>query len=444
MSNMQNIFGTDGVRGRANTGYITPLNATKLAISVVNYLLDSDHKSVNSKFTVVLGKDTRLSGYMLEPALTAGFIAAGADVILLGPMPTPGVAFLTRSLRADLGVVISASHNPYYDNGIKFFNSKGYKISPDDEKKISEIFHGEQRLASPDHMGKAKRLDDAAGRYIEFAKSSFPRDLSLTGMKIVIDTANGAAYKIAPKIFWELGAEITTIGNDPNGLNINEKCGATHTEALSNVVLEQKADIGIALDGDADRLIVVDEHGKVLDGDYIIAAISTHWKHTNRLKSKSVITTIMSNMALEEYLESQGLELARSNVGDKYVLEKMIELRANIGGEKSGHIIPIDYSSTGDGSVAALQILAYLKQNNLKSSEIRKLYNPYPQDFLNIKLSENFKQSEFNKLVEKASVILGNSGRLIVRKSGTEPLIRVMIESNSSKLNSHIMQIFQS
>ena len=427
----KNIFGTDGVRGRANEGYITPENAMKLAVSVVNYYLSNNHETVNNKFTVVIGKDTRLSGYMLEPALTSGFIAAGADVFLLGPIPTPAVAFMTKSLRADLGVVISASHNPYQDNGIKFFNSNGFKISPEDEIKISEIFFENQKLASPDHMGKAKRLDDAAGRYIEFAKNSFPKNLSLNGMKIVVDTSNGAAYKIAPLVFWELGAEVIKIGNNPDGLNINKNCGATDTALLQKTVIETKADIGIALDGDADRLIVVDENGEVLDGDYVIAAIATDWKNSGKLSNDKVVATKMSNLGMEKYLESIGLELVRSDVGDKYVLEKMLEIGSNIGGEKSGHVIPIDYSSTGDGTVSALQILAYLQKNNLKPSSIRKLFISYPQIFKNTSKDIDLNDPNISKVLNEVENDLGENGRIIIRKSGTEKITRIMIESIS-------------
>ena len=427
---MKNIFGTDGVRGRANEGYITPENAMKLAIAVVNYYFSVNHKTVNNKFTVVIGKDTRLSGYMLEPALTAGFIAAGADVILLGPIPTPAVAFMTRSLRADLGVVISASHNPYYDNGIKFFNSDGFKISQNDEVEISRMFHNDPKLISTEYMGKAKRLDDAVGRYVEFVKSSFSKNLSLSGLKIVLDTANGAAYKIAPQVFWELGAEIIKIGDNPDGLNINQNCGATHTELLQKTVIENQADIGIALDGDADRLIVVDECGEVVDGDYLIAAIATDWKSSGKLHTNDVVATTMSNLGMEKYLNSIGLNLVRSDVGDKYVLQKMLEIGSSVGGEKSGHIIPIDYSSTGDGCISALQVLAYLQKTKSKTSDIRKLYRPYPQILKNIKKLLDLTDPIISTCISKIeNEILGNSGRIIVRKSGTEPITRVMIES---------------
>ncbi len=430
---MSNIFGTDGIRNKANEGYITPENVMKLAVAVVNYYKSINHQSVNNKFTVVIGKDTRLSGYMLEPALTAGFVAAGANVDLLGPIPTPGVAFMTRSLRADLGVVISASHNPYYDNGIKFFNSNGFKISQNDELKISEIFNSDQVLSSSESMGKARRIDDAAGRYVEFVKSSFPKNLSLSGLKIIVDTANGAAYKIAPQIFWELGAEIIKIGDNPNGTNINQDCGATHTELLQKYVLENKADIGIALDGDADRLIVIDEEGEIVDGDYIIAAIAKDWKESGKLRGNNIVATTMTNLAMEKYLNSIGLNLIRSDVGDKYVLQKMMEIGTNIGGEKSGHIIPIDFSTTGDGCVSALQILAYIKKSEIKTSSIRKLYKPYPQIIKNIPKILDLNDTKIINLVNEVKNILKDKGRIIIRKSGTEPITRIMIEAENEK-----------
>lgn len=430
---MDNIFGTDGIRNRANEGYITPENVMKLAISVVNYYQSINHQSVNNKFTVVIGKDTRLSGYMLEPSLTAGFVAAGANVDLLGPIPTPAVAFMTRSLRADLGVVISASHNPYYDNGIKFFNSSGFKISQKDELEISKIFNSKQTLSSTENMGKARRIDDAAGRYVEFVKSSFPKKLSLSGLKIVVDTANGAAYKIAPQIFWELGAEVIKIGDNPNGININQNCGATHTELLQENVLENKADLGIALDGDADRLIVIDELGEVVDGDYLIAAIAKDWKESGKLRGNNIVTTTMTNFAMEEYLNSIGLNLIRSDVGDKYVLQKMLEIGANIGGEKSGHIIPIDFSTTGDGCVSALQILAYIKKSGIRTSDIRKLYTPYPQIMKNIPKILDLNDVKVVDIINKLKVILKGKGRIIIRKSGTEPITRIMLEAENEK-----------
>lgn len=427
-----NIFGTDGIRGLANSGYITPHNIMKLAVAAVNTYVCKNHQTVNSKFTVVVGKDTRLSGYMLESALTAGFISAGADVVLLGPVPTPAVAFLTRSLRADLGVVISASHNPYQDNGIKFFNSNGFKISLSDEIKISEMFDCEQKLAKPDLMGKASRLEDTNGRYIEFVKNSFPKNMTLFGMKIVIDAANGSAYRIAPQIFWELGAEITTIGTEPNGVNINKGCGATDLSALQKKVVEIEADVGIALDGDADRIIVVDELGEIVDGDYVLAAIATNWRNTKKLTSDKIVATKVSNIGLEKYLETIGLKLERADVGDKHVMEKMLEVGSNLGGEKSGHIIPTDYASTGDGIVAALQVLAYLKKEQKRASAIRALYVPYPQVFKNILKEIDVKSSVTIDLIDKIEKkILKKEGRILIRKSGTENITRLMVEATN-------------
>ena len=440
---MTNIFGTDGVRGRANEGYITPNNAMKLAAAAVNYYASAGHQSVNGKFTVVIGKDTRLSGYMLEPALTAGFISAGADVVLLGPIPTPAVASMTRSLRADLGVVISASHNPFHDNGIKFFNSRGFKISMQDEFAISHIFSEHPNLASGEHMGKAKRLDDAAGRYVEFVKSSFPRNLSLSEFRIVVDTANGAAYKIAPQVLWELGADIVRVGDVPDGLNINRNCGATHTELLQRTVIEHRADIGIALDGDADRLIVVDECGEVVDGDFLIAAIATNWAHTGKLQGNNIVTTTMSNLAMEKYLNSQELKLLRSDVGDKYVIQKMLETNANVGGEKSGHIILSDYATTGDGCIAALQVLAYLIETKSKASEMRKFYTPYPQVMRNVPGSLDLEDPAISNVISKIqNEVLKEAGRIIARKSGTEPLTRVMFEAKSESKLQQAVEMF--
>jgi phosphoglucosamine mutase len=424
-----NIFGTDGVRGFANSGVITPDGAIKLAISAVKHF-----KKGRGDFTVVIGKDTRLSGYMLEPALTSGFIAAGADVRLLGPIPTPAVSVITRTLRADLGVVISASHNPYKDNGIKFFNNRGFKISQEDEEKITEFFFGEMELVGPEKMGKAKRIDDIDGRYVEFVKSSFMRNLTLAGMRIVVDCANGAAYKVAPEVFWELGAEVIAIGDEPDGLNINEGCGATDTRLLQEMVVSHKADIGFAIDGDADRIIVVDERGNVIDGDYVIAVIATDWKNRGKLKGGKVVATTMSNMALEKYLDSKGIELIRSEVGDKYVIERMIEVGSNLGGEKSGHIIPFDYSTTGDSLVSALQVLNFLASNNKKASHIQNLYKPYPQVFKNLNKEVDIHSDHVkNAIFSIENEVLQDGGRLIVRKSGTENVIRIMVESKNEE-----------
>ena len=420
-----NIFGTDGIRGKANEGYITPGNATKLAITVTNYYRSKSISWANNKFTVVIGKDTRLSGYMLEPALTAGFIAAGADVILLGPIPTPAVAFLTRSLRADLGVVISASHNPYQDNGIKFNDANGYKISIEDELSISGLFFKESKLVTHDHMGKARRLDDATGRYIEFIKSTFPKNLTLYNIRIVLDTANGAAYKILPQVLWELGAEVICIGNSPSGLNINKECGAIDTKKLQERVVQEQASIGIAVDGDADRLVAVDEKGEIIDGDYIIAAIATDWKAQNKLKNNTVVVTQMSNSVLEKYFNSIGIKMYYAPIGDKNVVAKMLEVKTNLGGEKNGHIILLDYATSGDGSISALQILSYIVKYKIQPSEIRKLFMPLPQVVINIAGDQDVE----NTVTEiKRKLQRPNEARVLVRKSGTENLWRVMIE----------------
>ena len=427
-----NIFGTDGIRDKANEGYITPENVTKLAIAATNYYKKKNMESANNRFTVVIGKDTRLSGYMLESALTAGFIAAGADVVLLGPIPTPGVAFLTRSLRADLGVVISASHNPYYDNGIKFNDYKGFKISKEDELNISKLFFGQSELADISHMGKAKRLDDAAGRYIEFVKSTFPKNFRLDGVKIVVDTANGAAYKVLPSILWELGADVISIGNNPNGVNINEKCGATNPETLQILVTKVQADIGIAVDGDADRLIVVDELGKIIDGDYIIAAVASEWRKEGKLKNNIIVATQMSNSGLIKFLNNLDIKVELSDVGDKHVVQKMIEFNANLGGEKNGHIILLDHAASGDGSIAALQILSYIIKHNIKTSNIAKLFKTIPQRLFNISFEKNI-----DDLIKNIKRQLKNpeKARIVIRKSGTEKLWRIMIETNEDLNN---------
>ncbi|MDR2458474.1 MAG: phosphoglucosamine mutase [Holosporales bacterium] len=427
-----NIFGTDGVRGRANEGLITPDSAMRLAVAVTSYYQRKCHsKEADYKFTVVIGKDTRLSGYMLEPALTSGFIAAGANVILLGPIPTPGVAYMTKSLRANLGVVISASHNPYHDNGIKFFNADGFKVTMEDEDGISNAYWQPLTLTKTEFMGKAWRLDDAAGRYVEFTKGSFPKELNLSGMKIVVDTANGAAYKVAPQVLWEFGADIIKIGNTPDGLNINDGYGVMDTSRLQEEVLKHKACIGIAFDGDADRVAIVDETGELIDGDYLISTIATSWLNSGRLRGNAVVATIMTNLAMERYLDSIGINLVRTDVGDKHVMQKMIEIGANVGGEQSGHIITGDYSTTGDGIVSALQILAYLKSMGVQASTIKKLYTPCPSIIKNIPLDLSCSLDKYREAGER---IVGHAGRIIVRKSGTEQFVRVLIEATSTDL----------
>ena len=375
------FFGTDGIRGTANTEPMTPETALKVAMAVGECFHNGTHKHL-----VVIGKDTRLSGYMLEPALTAGFITMGMDVVLVGPLPTPAIAMLTRSLRADIGVVISASHNPYADNGIKLFGRDGYKLSDELETKIEQVLgKGPGRRALPAELGRARRLDDAGGRYIEFVKQSFPRGLRLDGMRVVVDCAHGAAYKVAPTVFWELGAEVFSIGVAPDGLNINRDCGALAPEQMRQEVLARRADIGIALDGDADRLIVCDERGEILDGDQLMALIAIHLARGERLAGDALVATVMSNLGLERCLSGQGIGLHRTAVGDRYVVEKMRSLGCNLGGEQSGHIILTDYATTGDGLIAALQVLAAIVETGKRASEVCRLFEPVPQLLRNVR-----------------------------------------------------------
>mgnify|MGYP001167644428 FL=1 len=434
---MKKLFGTDGIRGIANKNPMTAEVALRVALAVGKRFPKGSHGR-----KIVIGKDTRLSGYMLEPALTAGFISMGMNVVLLGPLPTPAVALLTRSLRADLGVVISASHNHYQDNGIKFFDRQGYKFSDAVEKKIEENFNTFKQtdLIQSEKLGKAYRLDDAQGRYIEFVKNTFPKDLRLDGLKIVVDCANGAAYKIAPTVFWELGADVIPIGTEPNGFNINKGCGALDTRKLCQKVLKEKADLGIALDGDADRIIVVDEKGKRLDGDKILAIIAQQLKKDKKLRGSGVVGTVMSNMALENYLKEQDLKLYRSKVGDRYVVSTMKQKGCNVGGESSGHIILNDCGTTGDGTVAALQMLAAIKRSGMSVSEAGKIFQAFPQLTKNVPLNGNIvlKQKKIEKVLKQAKLELGRNGRLIVRPSGTEPLLRITAESESSAVNTRV------
>jgi phosphoglucosamine mutase len=386
---------------------------------------------------VVIGKDTRLSGYMLEPALTAGFISLGFDVCLVGPMPTPAVAMLTRSLRADLGVMISASHNPFEDNGIKIFGADGYKLSDELEKKIEALIENPQwNRAMPENLGHAMRLEDARGRYIEFAKNTFPKKMRLEGLKIVLDCANGAAYKVAPTVLWELGAKVIPIGVTPDGININHQCGAMHPEVLSKAVLEHQADLGIALDGDADRIMMVDEKGRLVDGDQIMTLIAKFFHETNKLKGNGVVGTIMSNLGMERYLNAMNLDLIRAKVGDRYVMEKMVEGHYNVGGEQSGHIILTDYTTTGDGLIAALQTLAVLIEQNKPISEVCHVFDPVPQYMLNVRFtSDNPLQSQkVQDVIRENEARILSKGRLVIRPSGTEPVIRIMAEGEDEKL----------
>ncbi|PWJ78359.1 phosphoglucosamine mutase [Pseudaminobacter salicylatoxidans] len=392
----------------------------------------------NHRHRVVLGKDTRLSGYMIENALVAGFCAAGMDVFLLGPVPTPAVAMLARSLRADIGVMISASHNPYYDNGIKLFGPDGYKLSDEIEMRIEALLDQDIdiALADADALGRAKRIDGVHDRYIEFAKRTLPRSMSLSGLRIVIDCANGAAYKVAPAALWELGAEVIAIHDDPNGFNINEECGSTHPESLARKVHEVRADIGIALDGDADRMVIVDEKGNVVDGDQILALIGEAWHQSGHLAGGGVVATVMSNLGLERFLDGIGLQLHRTKVGDRYVVEHMRAHGLNVGGEQSGHIVLSNFSTTGDGLVSALQVLACVKRQNKPVSELCSKFEPVPQLLKNVRFSggKPLEAAPVKAAIEEARNRLGQSGRLVIRPSGTEPLIRVMAEGDDPKL----------
>jgi len=426
------LFGTDGIRGTANSEPMTPETALKVAMAVGESLHNGTHKHL-----VVIGKDTRLSGYMLEPALTAGFITMGMDVVLVGPLPTPAIAMLTRSLRADIGVVISASHNPFGDNGIKLFGPDGYKLSDDFEARIeAAMSKGPTRRAAPSDLGRAKRLDDAGGRYIEFVKQSFPKGLRLDGLRVVVDCAHGAAYKVAPTVFWELGAEVFPIAVSPDGFNINRECGALAPENMRREVLARRADIGIALDGDADRLIVADERGVILDGDQLMALIATKLAQGRRLAGGALVATIMSNLGLEHYLAGQSIGLHRTGVGDRYVVEKMRSLGCNLGGEQSGHIILSDYATTGDGLIAALQVLAAIVETGRQASEVCRVFEPVPQLLRNVRFGNGrpLEAARVKRAIAAAETRLGAKGRLVIRNSGTEPVIRVMAQGEDEVL----------
>lgn len=437
------IFGTDGVRGEANTGPMTPDMILKLGIATGHHFLEcaKGGRAGHPRFTIVIGKDTRLSGYMVESALVSGFVAMGIDVIQLGPIPTPGVAILTRSLRADLGVMISASHNPYTDNGIKFFKRNGQKISAEDEKAIETYMVHQPTLAPSFAFGKAKRLDDAVGRYIEFIKATFPRGQRLEGLRIVLDSANGAAYKVAPRVLWELGADVISICDDPQGDNINARCGATHPEFLSLKVLEHEAHLGIALDGDADRVIFSDEKGMIIDGDQVMAAIASRWHDRGLLRGHGVVATVMSNLGLERFLNEKGITVHRAAVGDRNVALMMQDLGCNLGGEQSGHIVLSDYCTTGDGIIAALQILCLIKEKNQPASDVLNVFTPVPQKLHNIKLKKPFDQMDplLEEAIGRARNRLGSKGRVLVRPSGTEPLMRLMVQGDDEVLLTTIL-----
>jgi phosphoglucosamine mutase len=426
-------FGTDGIRGRVNTAKLTPEVAMKAGMAAGRIFTRGEHRH-----RVVIGKDTRLSGYMIESALVSGFTAVGMDVFQFGPLPTPAVAMLTRSLRADLGVMITASHNPFEDNGIKFFGPDGQKLSDEVEMEIEQLMDAglAQGLAPSARIGRAKRIDDSQARYIEFAKRTFPRNLRLEGLRIVIDCAHGAAYKVAPEVLWELGADIVPLGVTPDGTNINLDCGSTAPQAMCNKVREMRADFGIALDGDADRVVMADEKGNIIDGDQILALIAQSWSKNDKLKGGGVVGTVMSNAGLDRYLQTLGLTLGRSAVGDRYVLEEMAKGGFNVGGEQSGHIILSDFATTGDGLVAALQVLAVLAQEGKPASQAAHLYNPLPQVLENVRFKKGspLDDDKVKSSIADGNARLGSSGRILVRKSGTEPLIRVMAEGDDEKL----------
>jgi phosphoglucosamine mutase len=432
------LFGTDGIRGRANIHPMTAETALRLGQAAGLMFTRGSHRH-----QVLIGKDTRLSGYMIEQALTAGFLGAGMDVVLAGPLPTPAIAMLTRSLRADLGVMISASHNPYEDNGIKLFGPDGVKLSDAHEAEIEALMASDLRtqLASPDKLGRARRLNDAAGRYVEGVKSTFPKGLRLDGLKIVVDCAHGAAYRVAPTALWELGANVIPMGVAPDGFNINKGCGSTVPGELCAAVVENNAHLGIALDGDADRLILADEHGEIVDGDQILALIARSWAKADRLTGGGIVATVMSNLGLQHFMRDLKLDLHRTNVGDRYVAERMRALGINLGGEQSGHVILSDFSTTGDGLVAALQVLAVLVRQGAPASEICRVFTPSPQLLRNVRFTgpSPLTDPRVKAAIADAEATLGPEGRLLIRPSGTEPLIRVMAEAADSVLIARIV-----
>jgi phosphoglucosamine mutase len=429
---VRKYFGTDGIRGRAN-GVITPELALRVGQAAGLIFRRGEHRH-----RVLIGKDTRLSGYMIETALVAGFTSVGMDVLLTGPLPTPAIGMLTRSMRADLGVMISASHNPYDDNGIKLFGPDGYKLSDEVEHQIEALIGSDlsKRLAKSADLGRAKRIEGEHARYIEFAKRTLPKAMSLDGLRVVVDCANGAAYKVAPEALWELGAEVFTVGVNPDGFNINKDCGSTAPEALRRKVVEMRADVGIALDGDADRVMIVDERGHIVDGDQLMAVIAESWKEDNRLTRPGIVGTVMSNLGLERHLAGLGIELVRTPVGDRYVLDHMREHGYNVGGEQSGHIILSDYTTTGDGFVAALQVLAVVKKNGGAVSQVCHRFDPLPQILKNVhyRHGKPLEHAKVRSAIADAEERLGQKGRLIVRPSGTESVIRVMGEGDDKML----------
>ncbi|MBS3978552.1 MAG: phosphoglucosamine mutase [Rhodobacteraceae bacterium] len=427
------LFGTDGVRGRANSWPMTAELALKLGAAAGRYF----RRDGSAAHRVVIGKDTRLSGYMLENALTAGFCSTGMNVLLLGPVPTPAVGYLTRSMRADVGVMISASHNPHQDNGIKFFGPDGFKLSDAAEAEIEAMVEGEIQPAKPENIGRAKRIEDGRGRYQEFVKTSFPTGLRLDGLKVVIDCANGAAYKAAPEVLWELGAEVIPVGVHPNGTNINDRCGSTHTETAAEAVVAHGAHIGISLDGDADRIMILDETGRVADGDQIMALLAARWAEEGRLSGGALVATVMSNLGLERFLEGRGLRLERTAVGDRYVVERMREGGFNLGGEQSGHIVMTDYATTGDGLVAGLQFLSEMVRTGRPASELARSFATVPQMLRNVRFSAGARPLDVaavQEVIRASEQRIAGLGRILIRKSGTEPLIRVMAECEDETL----------
>ncbi|WP_295079550.1 phosphoglucosamine mutase [Tabrizicola sp.] len=427
------LFGTDGVRGRANSWPMTAELALKLGAAAGRYF----RRDGSAAHRVVIGKDTRLSGYMLENALTAGFCSTGMNVLLLGPVPTPAVGYLTRSMRADVGVMISASHNPHQDNGIKFFGPDGFKLSDAAEAEIEAMVEGEIQPAKPENIGRAKRIEDGRGRYQEFVKTSFPNGLRLDGLKVVIDCANGAAYRAAPEVLWELGAEVIPVGVHPNGTNINDRCGSTHTETAAEAVVAHGAHVGISLDGDADRIMILDEAGRVADGDQIMALLAARWAEEGRLSGGALVATVMSNLGLERFLSGRGLRLERTAVGDRYVVERMREGGFNLGGEQSGHIVMTDYATTGDGLVAGLQFLAEMVRTGRPASELTRSFETVPQLLKNVRFTAGAKPLEMasvQEVIRASEQRIEGLGRILIRKSGTEPLIRVMAECEDEAL----------
>ncbi|NHF71809.1 phosphoglucosamine mutase [Paracoccus xiamenensis] len=433
------LFGTDGVRGRANTDPMTAEMALRLGAAAGRYF----RRDGRNGHRVVIGKDTRLSGYMLENALTAGLTSTGMNVLLLGPVPTPAVGFLTRSMRADLGIMISASHNPADDNGIKFFGPDGFKLSDEAEAEIERIVSGQIRPAEPANIGRAKRIEDGRGRYVEYAKTTFPAGQRLDGLKVVIDCANGAAYRAAPDVLYELGAEVVRIGVDPDGRNINDGVGSTHPEAAAQAVLDHRADLGICLDGDADRIMLIDDKGRVADGDQLMALLAARWAEQDRLKGGALVATVMSNLGLERFLQGRGLRLERTKVGDRYVVERMREGGFNLGGEQSGHIVMTDYATTGDGLIAGLQFLAAMADTGRSASELVHQFDPVPQLLQNVRYAagaDPLAVGAVQKAIADGESLLNGTGRVLIRKSGTEPLIRVMAEAEDETVLREVVE----